>query len=217
MRKSRHVFCGCQTGYQDRGWANIYVAICVEPTFKADWIAKGCEHLLHYPWCNESRWKVTLLTVTILLRLWVRQGHCLGSSLRNSQESAFQKSKRVVFVTPDTVNSLELCNWILSGNRKRVLWIDFWPLATNFRANYKADNWKPVVVLSVIRLHYFFEDPFSELSPRYFPRALWGNEQWTWWMYSLWYLSIGECRGKCISPIVVDSCWIVTIVVSGLV
>jgi hypothetical protein len=36
-------------------------------------------------------------------------------------------------------------------------------------------------------------------------------------MYSLWYLSIGECQGKCISPMVVDSCWIVMIVVSGLV
>jgi hypothetical protein len=57
------------------------------------------------------------------------------------------------------------------------VWIDFWLLATNFLANYKADNWKPVVVLSVIRLHCFFEDPFSELSPRYFPRKLWGIEQ----------------------------------------
>jgi hypothetical protein len=57
------------------------------------------------------------------------------------------------------------------------VWIDFWLLATNFLANYKADTRKPVVVLSLLRLHYFFEDPSFELSPRYFPRKLWGIEQ----------------------------------------
>jgi hypothetical protein len=66
MKKTHHVYFGCQTGYQDTGWANIYVAILEEQTFQADWVAKGCEHLLHYPWYNESRWKVTQLTVTIL-------------------------------------------------------------------------------------------------------------------------------------------------------
>jgi hypothetical protein len=43
----------------------MYVAILMEQTFEADWVAEGCEQLLHYPWSNESRWKVTLLTVTI--------------------------------------------------------------------------------------------------------------------------------------------------------
>jgi len=67
-----------------------------------------------------------------LLRLWIRQGQRLGSSLRNSQESVLPKSKRVVFISPEILTLSEI-----SSSTK---WHDFRLLATNFLSNNTADN-----------------------------------------------------------------------------
>jgi hypothetical protein len=73
-------------------------------------------------------------------------GQRLGTSLRNSQESVLQKSRRVFssVVRSASTSRDEQFDHILSGNEKRA-WNDFRLVATNFLGNNKADNYKELV------------------------------------------------------------------------
>jgi hypothetical protein len=54
-------------GTRTRVGSNIHAAILLQQTFEAQRVTKEYECLLHYPWCNESKWKVTLFTITMFM------------------------------------------------------------------------------------------------------------------------------------------------------
>jgi len=61
---------GCQTGDKDKARPYTYCAMPVLYIIEAVWVAVGDQCLLLYPWCENCRWKVTLLTATMIMVCW---------------------------------------------------------------------------------------------------------------------------------------------------